>query len=359
MGDEPSEIPLSPERPARPEHVVGRDGLIEAYWAKLAYQSLVLVGPRGVGKRSLVGRMAAHPPEHFVALRWPLAQASSIEQAVELLEAGVCEWVPSYSAASGDWRARAIAAIAALVEFAEGEDKLVVLISADLRVFMRTQTGREGHERIYQLLRELCAMRQRWSGLRMLFAGGSGVVAPRFDRQRFSIAFDDVSFAVVPPLDDIACWMLLGALPLKLGGDATDDLIDYSEGHPLLIHLLVDALEGRESIDEDAISEALKQQLEAPDDPLELSNELALDRFFGAAEVEIARGLLDAVARSPNRPLVTLASELDGQLGEDLCGLARTLVELSIFVRESGRYRFRYEFVRRAWERARALEASR
>lgn len=353
MGDEPSEIPLSPERPARPEHVVGRDGLIEAYWAKLAYQSLVLVGPHGIGKRSLVGRMAAHPPEHFVTLRWTLAGVSSIERAVELLEAGVCEWVASFASVAGSWRERATAAIAALVEFAEGEDKLVVLISTDLRAFMRALTGPEGHEQLYELLRELCTMRLRWSGLRMLFAGGSGVLAPRFDRQRFSIAFDDFSFAVVPPLDDIACWMLVGALPLKLSGDATDDLIDYSEGHPLLIHLLVAALEGHEAINEDAISRALTRLLEAPDDPLGLRDEIALDRFIGPGEVEIARSLLDAVARSPNRHLAQLAGELDGQLGEDLCGLARTLVELSLLVRESGRYRFRYEFVRRAWVRAR------
>lgn len=363
-------IPLTLGGPLQPEHVLGRDELIQSYWSRLETQSLALIGPRRIGKSSIVRRMAAYPAQGFLVCGLDLLTsrglddlAMALHRSISTLFGQVEREVPSrddFLDAVFDlqWSKFGTRLLAELDDYARGEQKTAVLLIEGLSSFINNVLQR-GEQDAVELLNLLRSARENFSNLRMLIVAASefGDVLRRLGDASGS-AIGDVVVEIVPPLDEASGRLVVRALAADFADTVVDAIVSLSEGHPLLIQLLVAAQMKRDRSEAWTVEEDLRGLIESPGDPLALRQELGrIEDEFGIEDAEFIREILDALALQPGQTLAELLTALpDAPTRTELSNLLRRLIDGFYIVREGSQHRFRQGFQRLFWLAERGLQ---
>lgn len=388
----PGEIPTNPGGTLLPQHVLGRDELIARYWEVLKTRSIALLAPRRVGKTSIARRMIAYPPPGFIVHSRDLEDIEDVVHFVRALFEDVEAHLGSFTrvATRGravldglglvkikdfqielgklSWRKLLDQLFADLNEHAQDSGQVVVLVWDEFTYFIGELAYGDDVRDAMELLDSLRAARQTYPFVRMVLTGSIGL--PEIERRlrdagHRNRALNDISAEVVPLFDEANARVVIAALGagagLELEADTVDALVERSEGHPMIIQLLVEGLKARGRTDTATIDAVFQGLLEPPGDPLDLRYySERIDQNFDADEARLARAILDALARSPDQTLddmlaslgPTIAPELDRT---QLAALLRHLIDDFYLVRNQGRHRFRLDFLRRFWAEERGL----
>lgn len=364
------------------EHVLGRDALIAQYWKKLETQSIALLAPRRFGKTSITKRMLAYPPERFIVHARDLEDLDSVVHFARRLFEDVESHLSKFTRAAT--RGRALLERIGLVQirdfkidvgelpwrqlidqlFADldahaAEERRIVVLFWDEFTYFISELALGGHARdAMDLLDSLRAARQNYRNIRMVLTGSIGL--PEIERRLRAAghrnrSLNDVAAEIVPPFDEANARLVTTALvqgaALNLEPEVVEAILRVSEGHPMLIQLLVEAMKSRSPADIAAVEAEFGRVLEPPGDPLDLRYYAErIEQNFTPAHAELVRLLLDAIARVPNQTLDELLADMpEGTNRTTLSDLVRHLIDDFYLVRESGLYRFRLDFLRRFW----------
>lgn len=382
------EIPTNPGGALRPEHVLGRNELIQRYWTALETQSIALLAPRRVGKTSITKRMIAYRPEGWIVHSRDLENLDSLEGFVRTLFEDVEEHVSNstrvttharklldglgitqlrdfhFKPQSLDWRRLLDHVFKDLDELALQRDEKFVLFWDEFTYFL-SELANEGREReAMDLLDALRAARQRYLHVRMVLTGSIGL--PEVERRLRAAghnnrALNDVAAHIVPLFDEANARIVIGALfrgaKLPASAALSDAIYRASEGHPMLIQLLIERLKRSERPSPEAVDTIFTELIEPPGDPLDLRHYIdRLPANFPAEQLEPVYAVLDHVALHPEQTPTAMLSALD----LDRTALTNLLRHLTddfylVKVRESRGYRFRFGFLRRFWIEERGL----
>ncbi|MCA9701475.1 MAG: hypothetical protein KC431_28395 [Myxococcales bacterium] len=262
------------------------------------------------------------------------------------------------------WRKLLDQLFADLDAHAQAENRLVVLIWDEFTYFL-SELAFGGHATdAMALLDSLRAARQKYLHVRMVLTGSIGL--PEIERRlraagHRNAALNDVADQIVPPFDEANARLVTAALlrgaGLSVETEVTDAIIRLSEGHPMLIQLLVEGLKARTPAQAETVEALFREVIEPPGDPLDLRHYIErIDQNFTPVEAELARSLLDAVAVEPGQTLDELLVE-SGQ-GADrtlVSRLLRHLIDDFYLTRKAGKHEFRLGFLRDFWRGERGL----
>ncbi|HVI03995.1 MAG TPA: hypothetical protein VM869_35130, partial [Enhygromyxa sp.] len=371
-----------------PEHVLGRDELIARYWNKLETQSIALLAPRRIGKTSITKRMIAFPPARFIVRARDLEDVDSVVQFARALFEDVEAQLRSFTrvAARGravlaslgiveikdfrielgelSWRKLLDQVFADLDEHAQAEGRLVVLVWDEFTYFI-SELALNGHERdAMALLDSLRAARQKYQHVRMVLTGSIGL--PEMERRLRNAghrnrALNDVAVEIVPLFDETNARLVTAALlrgaALDVSAEVVDAIIELSEGHPMIIQLLVEGLKAHARVDVRAVEAEFSRAVEPPGDPLDLRYYTErIEQNFGSKDAELACAILDALALQPGQTLNELLERLPGPTTRTLLSdLLRHLIDDFYIVRSEGKHEFRLRLLREFWLRERGL----
>lgn len=383
-----SEIPTNPGGALAPEHVLGRDEVIALYWQKLETRSLALLAPRRIGKTSITTRMIAFPPEGFVVHARDLEDIESVVHFTRALFEDVEAHLRRFTRVAT--RARALLASLGLVEIkdfridigelnwrklldqvfadldehAQAEGQRVVLVWDEFTFFIG-ELALNGHERdAMALLDSLRAARQQYPQLRMVLTGSIGL--PEVQRRLRAAghrnrALNDVTVEIVPLFDEPNAKLVTAALlrgaALEVDADIIERIVELSEGHPMIIQLLVEGLKSCERVDVSAVESEFRKAVEPPGDPLDLRHySERIEQNFGSEDAELARTILDALAVAPGQTLNELLEHTQPDLNRTrMSDLLRHLIDDFYLVRVDGRHEFRLQLLREFWLKERGL----
>lgn len=391
QGDhEPSsvkEIPTNPGGTLRPEHVLGRDELISRYWRKLMNQSIALLAPRRVGKTSITKRMIAYPPDGFVVHARDLEDLESVVHFTRALfedverhlskstriatrgravleSLGIVELKNfKLELAEHSWRKLLDQLFADLDEYARAEGRIVVLVWDEFTYFISELAlgGRE-HDAM-DLLDSLRAARQTYPNVRMVLTGSIGL--PEIERRLRNAghrnrALNDVAAELVPLFDEANARLVIAALArgasLMMTAEVVDELVRVSEGHPMIIQVLVEGLKARDRIDASAVEAEFHRVVAPPGDPLDLRYyHERIDQNFDGNDAELARAILDMLALTPDLTINEFVERLPDAGRTRLSDLLRHLIDDFYLVRDEGKHRFCFGFLRQFWIEERGL----
>jgi hypothetical protein len=262
------------------------------------------------------------------------------------------------------WRKLLDQLFADLDEHARAEERIVVLIWDEFTYFI-SELAFGGRERdAMSLLDSLRAARQNYQNVRMVLTGSIGL--PEIERRLRTAghrnrALNDVAAEIVPLFDEANARVVTAALirgaALELKPDVVDAIVERSEGHPMIIQLLVEGLKAHESIDVSTITTEFRKIMEPPGDPLDLRYYAErLDQNFGSNDAELARAILDAIAIEPGQSLTELLPCLPaGTSRTALSDLLRHLIDDFYIRRSAGKHDFRLRFLREFWIGERGL----
>ena len=383
-----SEIPTNPGGTLRPEHVLGRDELISRYWHKLENQSIALLAPRRVGKTSITKRMIAFAPARFVVHARDLEDIESVVHFTRALfedveahlrkftrvatrgravleSLGIVE-IKDFKIELGElsWRKLLDQVFAALDEHAQKEDRLVVLVWDEFTYFI-SELALNGYEQdAMALLDSLRAARQKYLHIRVVLTGSIGL--PEIERRLRNAghrnrALNDVAAEIVPMFDEanarVVTVALIRGTALDVGSEIVDAIVELSEGHPMIIQLLVEGLKAHKRVDVSAVQSEFRKAVEPPGDPLDLRYYAErIDHNFEAEDAELACTILDTLALEPGQTLNELLDALPtGVKRTRLSDLLRHLIDDFYLVRADGKHNFRLRLLREFWIRERGL----
>ena len=251
-----------------------------------------------------------------------------------------------------------------LDEHAQTEDRLVVLVWDEFTYFI-SELALNGHERdAMALLDSLRAARQKYQHVRMVLTGSIGL--PEMERRLRNAghrnrALNNVAVEIVPLFDETNARLVTAALlrgaALDVSAEVVDAIIELSEGHPMIIQLLVEGLKAHARVDVRAVEAEFSRAVEPPGDPLDLRYYTErIEQNFGSKDAELACAILDTLALQPGQTLNELLERLPGPTTRTLLSdLLRHLIDDFYIVRSEGKHEFRLRLLREFWLRERGL----
>lgn len=377
-------IPINPGGTLSPAHVLARDELITRYWEILEHQSMTLLAPRRVGKTSICRRMADRPPPGSVAIWRDLEgrhtgaefvrdlyedceqrlsrRTRASRRARSVLEelTGTFEIAGfKLDLAPAQWSRILDSLLEDLANSANRDSERLVLMWDEFTWFLSDllEQGRAGDATT--LLDRLRAARQAHPELRMVFTGSIGLrgVLNRLEQTGYSNQpMNDVAKETVPLFDAAGARLVARSLlanltvPTERLDALTEHLADATEGHPLLLHSVVQKMKFARRTDLKAVDDALRELLEEENDPLELNyyiRRLALQ--LPPNTQRVVEQILDELAPHPGGlPWSELQTTLGAERKTSLDAV-NLLRHDHYIVREGHQLRFRMDFLRRYW----------
>jgi hypothetical protein len=391
--DEPA-ITLRPSLGATlpPEHVIGRDHLVDKYWTLLKNgNNLLLLAPRRIGKTSICTLLSSRSPDDFIVSYIDVESCRSgqafVDQsaryASEALDRGkahLVEKLPFLAARrikkielgeivlEVDVQVPVEDELRRTLESLEAScEKLgvsLVLLWDELPWFVDKLVKRDAHDDAIAVLDGLRAYRQQHprSRLRMIYTGSIGLFEV-LDRLRESKGYgakptNDMSPQEVPFLDTDGARALVGALvwDIERSGVQERQFVEYAaercEGHPFVIQWLANELwlidstrpMGREEVDR-----ILDELATSDADPLDLEHYVQrLEEYGWGAD---ARTILNIIApRGERGATVDNLDNLLPRLDRDrIVDVLRRLRRDGYVTQRDGRSRFRMLLLARWW----------
>ncbi len=376
-----------------PPQIIGREIAIRSFWDSLERQSLLLVGPRRVGKSCVLQKMYAAPPpgvrmilesvqdcdsiaaflEHLLTstarlLRWKGKLSGRSFQALQLLggsvELGAQDEAGSLSAALSVRGPRWTGVLEAILDDLQTHavEKNVRLILAwdEFTWFLHrlADAGRGADAGLLlDALRRVRQSPQRYPGIRFVFTGSIGMqeVLDRLQAEGHTQSpLNDVNSQVLFVLDEADARLLASRLTEEAEPELTAALATMSEGHPYVMQHIAAVLRRDGEWSERRAREALAQLLEHSQDPLDLSQFVhRIAQYQGGARAERTRAVLDALVEGPLR-----ARDLQDRLSlerEETLAILDFLRRNLYLTRDEGRYTFSLRLLQRYWAQERDL----
>jgi hypothetical protein len=375
-----------------PEDVIGRDELIARLWRVLETQSVVLTSERRVGKTSVIRKMVVDAGSDRVCFfrdvegfRSPAEFIEGIYQDVQPIlskteRARMAIWgiLDKLGGTEiGDLKLPQVkphwkSLLSALFEDILAEERRQVIFFWDeLPLFLYNVKTSAGEQDAMELLDVLRALRQKYTNLRMVFAGSVGIHQVIGSLRPHGYANDptnDMATIEVPPLEpddgSYLAEMLLEGERITILDDArtVSMAISGAAGHiPYYIHYLVSRIRNSDGrIDSKGVQVCLKRLIADPNDPAHFYYyQTRLTTYYGARESELALHALDTLAslRQPVTFLdfLNLVRHKTPDAEEELFRqVLQVLLKDHYLVKsEDGTYGFRYAIVQSWWKYAR------
>lgn len=370
-----------------PADVIGRDQLIRGLWRILARQSLELSAERRMGKSSVIKKMTAEPAAGFApvyqdleGLRSPLEFVESVyRQAAGLLSGRRrrAERLQALLRSLGGFEIKGLKIPRALApdwkrllqalgqDLAEQLEEHCVFFWDELPFMLQNIKADLGVAAARELLDELRSLRQTCPRLRMVFTGSIGLHHVLRELRDLAGAthapMNDMDRVEVPPLPREAAVQLAEGI-MRGESMAADDpaaaaaaLAEATDGIPFYIHLVLDGLiKLAMPVSLASVRQFVWASIEDPTDPWHLGHFQERTRAYYGPRAGLSLGLLDALAdpesgRSRDELERIAEASHPGVRREDLADLLAALVRDHYLEHAAGRYRFRYQVLRRWW----------
>ncbi len=382
-----------------PEHILGRDRIIDRYWRQLqGGESLLLLAPRRIGKTSITTLIHSRAPSDFVVSYVDVEGCKSGHDFINLtstyanreLERGKTHRIKEL----GFWAARRIKKVAIrgieidvstqvearLRRMLDDMDAActdlglhVVLIWDEMPWYIDKIAKAGKHEDAIAILDGLRSYRQQHkrSRIRMIYTGSIGFfeVLDRLKQrtQYASRPANDMSLEEVPLLDSDGARELVAALVWGIKRDAVlekrfvDHTAERCEGHPYIIQWVAQELcdiPPNQSISPDDVDRILTKLVTSDSDPLDLEHYVKRLEELGWGN--LARKILNVVAPRGVRG-ATLA-ELDNLLPDtdrdQITDVVKMLARDGYATRAEQRVTFCVQLLARWWTHRHALTSA-
>lgn len=382
-----------PGGPIAIKDVVGRDSFIKEMWRVIDRQSVVLSAERRMGKTCVLNKMKAEAPSGTLAIykdiesiRSPLEFADTVFQDVEkflspmhrtaantralfqkLNNGEIAGIIKFPETMAQHWKVLLTATVADLMQ-ATAPNK--VLLMWDEIPLMLDNIVKGSPEAAMELLDTLRHLRQSHPQLRMIFTGSVGLhhVLSKLKEAGYSNApLNDMQKTDLEPLSQenattLAFTLINGEKIKTAEPEKTARAIASEVDHiPFYIHHVVDALKvsGKDANPETAL-QMVKDKLAARAWDLQYYRE-RLGTYYAGASEKIALAILDTICHSqgglPREELLnTIKAKLSPAPDEEAVRDTLDLLQLDYYIHiDSNRHvTFKFEFIRRWWEIARA-----
>jgi len=375
-----------------PKFILGRDKLIRQIWDVLDRQCVLLNAERRIGKTSIIRKMAANPPDGWLAifqdlekihtptefseavfqqvqayLGWVQKIKSKAQKAVEDHKTG------DYGLNSRSWKELLEDTIRELMKAQERSGKRLVMLWDEVPYMINNIRKRSGEQAAVEVLDQLRSLRQENPALRMVFTGSVGLhhVLDSIHAAQISAAPVNDMYAIeVTPLDPDDAVSLARELLTGESLTATDinkssaTIASEADYFPFYIHHIVAGLRlnGIAAEPED-IRRLVQRQLTDANDPWELGHFRKRIPVYYSAEKDavLVTTLLDHLAGcndfvSVSQLLSAVQMQGTNANRDDLIRILR-LMERDHYLRrnDEGLYHFRFELIKRWWKLDRGL----
>lgn len=361
---------------------VGRDPIIEDLWLRLQERNLLLIGPRRVGKTSILKAMEEQRRADWGLLYVDLEGLTSEREMVDAVRrageartlweriSGAIGQVESVEVGGilgasrttltdpGPWETLADL-LASQLEKSHAAHFVVALDEVPWWLDGVEAAAPRSARTVLAQLRRLRADR-RLSRVRWIFTGSVGL-AGRAHHWNASAEVNDLDIVEVPPLDEAAGKALFETA--LIGAQVDPDACRYAHalagGLPHWIRLLVDRVRSRQltRVTRDDVDNVRAELLSAHQRlHFEDATHGHFDRLWDDPEREWAQAILDHIAQSESSlPILGVLMATQGLTGApraDLSGVLLRLVDEFYLVESDDRVTFAVPLVRLAWLRA-------
>lgn len=371
-----------------PKDVIGRDRLIERIWRALENQSVVLTAARRMGKTSIIKKMAAEPKAGFLPVYHDLEGLRSPIEFVETVYTDVEKFLTARSKVAkrardfisqwsgAEFRGVKIPSVLAphwktllqnvMEDLAEHQSGTILFLWDEMPMMLENIRTDSGETVAMEVLDTLRAIRQTFSGIRMIYTGSIGLhhVLTTLKRSGYANApTNDMKTMDVPPLaaEDatrLAHALLEGEQISTVNRESLALLIAQSvDNVAFYVHQIVDSLtEESTSVSTATIESVVIRCLTASQDPWGLSHyEERIRKYYLPEERPLAFEQLDALALS-EQPLSQEALFQGLETGTSSRNREEMREVLSLLQRDhylelmpEGTYRFYLPLIRRWW----------
>lgn len=338
--------------------LVDRPDLLHRVWTTLEFDSVLLSGPRRIGKTSLLRLMEAHPKPSFDVI-YTSVQGFNLEDAGRAIAQNLIE------SRREDFPIRAklksltnfskepdlVGVVENTLQYLDQKRRLVLMI--DEFTWLLSQSEEHVGRNIFDVLRHLRMSHPR---LRMVFAGESiENLGPKYADLGF---FNDLSVIAIPNLNTAESYELVSKQAKSAGVNMEPDLrrriAEIGDGNPYFIKTLAQRvmrseesgqseLESRKALDEEA--EIFRDQLLA--DMLE-ETLWRIDRTYGEKVAREINRILDVLANGYQSRIPIL--EIVGATKSPTREALRVLELAGILNRTKDDYvSFRHALIRQWW----------
>ncbi len=375
-----------------PQFIFGRDNLIRQIWDILDRQCVLLNAERRIGKTSIVRKMAAAPPDGWLAIFQDLEKIHTPQEFseavykqvqqylgwVERLKSKIHKTLEDHNTGevglnARSWKELLEDTIKQLMAAQKSSGKRLVMLWDEVPYMINNIRKRDGEQAAVEVLDQLRSLRQENPELRMVFTGSVGLhhVLDSIQKAQISAApVNDMYAMEVTPLaqDDavsLARELLKGESlkPVDISKSAAT-IASEADYFPFFIHHIVAGLRLNGIAPEpDGIRSLVRRQLTDANDPWELGHFRKRIPVYYAAEkdAQLVITLLDHLAGcelpvSIADLLAAVQMQAITVTRDDLIRILR-LMERDHYLQrnEAGLYQFRFELIKRWWKLDRGL----
>jgi hypothetical protein len=364
-----------------PSDLVGRDVVICRIWDILNHQSVLLEGPRRIGKTSLLLKMFAEPPPGWEANYLNIEDAQTTYEFVSRVHEAVTKQIHRWGLrgkylqeferrlgnidgafllrdTDGPWKDLLIAVFEDLSHAQEASGRRALLIFDEMQMMLEMIANRQGNQTAIEVLDLLRYIRHSIRGVRMLLSGEFAVdqiFARLLPNSR--PALNDLCKIELEPLEHADAIELASRLMdgMRLDGDraaAATRVADITRGIPFYIHMVVgDLARANVPATPATVDQIVAAAIASPSDSFALESFRShFRKYYRADEQKILFAILSHLAAAkhpvPARKLFDLLNISDEELVFEV--LRRLRVDRILLRNEEG-YSFQDPILRQWW----------
>jgi hypothetical protein len=372
-----------------PNEVIGREAVIAQLWQRLEQGSVVITAERRMGKTSVIQKMNAQQPPHFIGDYQDLEKIATPDDLVRHIYNKICEVLSTQERFKQrlknfmkDWGGEKFLSIGLPQPKITWQHNLQILIkdlsaqldSEEIWVFfwdelpMAIENIRRecGPSEAMSVLDNFRAIRQTYNNIRMVYTGSIGlhhVISKLRDVGYSNSPINDMYKLSLPPLANedalyLAQQLLVGEnIATTNITEVSNKIVQAVNGIPFYIHHVVDLLNGKSlSVDVADIDVVITDALEEVN-VWELGDYAErIQKYYLEGNYKLALLALDKLAFSDKllsfTELLDLAkAEIDGVDKEDFRKVLKLLEQDHYVSREvGGGYYFRFQLVKKYWQ---------
>ena len=377
-----------------PEHVIGRDNLIDAIWNRLDQQCVLINAERRIGKTCIIKKMVADPPEKWFPVFQDLERIHSAEDFAREVYDVVQEFLSMWKLAANraqrifedhdfgnlkkkskrPWKQLLVSSIEDLAKQKLKTDKSLIMFWDEVPYMIDNIRKTDGEQSAAEVLDTLRSLRQQHPDLRMVFTGSIGLhhVLAHINEAHIATAPVNDMFSVeVTPLapadaEALAHTLIAGEeLASSDSQQAVATIALEADYFPFYVHHIVNGLKiEQQPAEPQNIRDLVGRHLVDANDPWELSHFRTRIPIYYRKEsdAKLVHLILDILAEkeephSIDRLLDAINTQTDQFDDRDNLLKVLRLMQRDHYLTRSpdGEYQFRFPLIRRWWKLDRGL----
>lgn len=396
-----------------PKNVVGRDKLIDSVWRKLETNSLRFTAERRVGKTTVMTKMSAEPQPGYHVFFMDVEGIDSPKRFAELVinrvqplastGAKVSKWWDDFREALGgvevgkiiklpetnklSWQDTLTKTLEGICE--HNKDTKILLIFDELPYMLQKIASiggdNESKTQAITLLDTLRSVRQKYTNLRMIYAGSVGLHHVLNDIKQDKLAsqpVNDMPLVEIRAISQPDAITLASQLLIDERVDVSptnriavlERLVDLSDCVPFYIqHVCYKLAESEQPVDVESLEKSVNSQLTSDQDPWEMEHfRKRLSIYYSGTinditgkplrDDDIARAILDHMATLTHPQSIeqiwnVVKSSFQLNDRNHIVNLLKSLaLDHYLNCDQTKRYYFRFPLIQKWWKLAQGLE---